>query len=144
MGKKLIIKGANFYENRIETFVPQTIEWEIGSISTSGVIGQYSNAVHTNLLDIQGTIAKMYIEILDASAFASEGAFGVIALYDNNGDFIQRIDGITIDSTHLQEIVDNTIYPTAKKVRFVLGNYQNSQTDVDVALSKFTYETEGI
>lgn len=144
MGKRLIIKGADFYENRIETFAPQTIEWGIGSISTTGVIGQYSNAVHTNLLDIQGTIAKMYIEILDTSAFGSEGATGVIALYDNNGGFIQRIDGITIDSTHLQEIVDNATYPTAKKVRFVLGNYLNSQTDVNVALSKFTYETEGI
>ena len=140
MGKRLIIKGANFYENRIT----QTIEWEIGSISASGVIGQYNDAVHTNLLDIQGTIAKMYIEILDASAFKSEGPKGGIALYDNNGGFIRRIDAITIDSTHLQEIVDNTIYPTAKKVRFVLGGYKDNQTNVDVALSKFTYETEGI
>lgn len=146
MGKRLIIVGANFAENKIEQEpIPQEVKWSIGTISSTGVIGAEANGIHTNLLDIRSASeVSIIVDALALSDFSPHGAAAVVALYDNSGTFITRIAAFSGESTHVIAETTLSSYPTANKVRFVIAAYANDVTNVDVALSQLSYELNGI
>lgn len=152
MGKRLIISGADFSENKIEQApIPQVVEWSIGTISSTGVIGTEFTGIHTNLLDIRSTsVVSIIADALVPSAFnATYGIAGVVALYDNSDSFITRIAVLASqmsggDLTHVVASANLSSYPTAKKVRFVIADYINAVTNVDTALLQASYELNGI
>lgn len=143
MGKRLIIKGADFSANRIDFGpVPQEVEWSIGTISSTGVIGADNTGIHSNLLDVKEISVSFNITILDSNAFGSYGAAPVLVLYDNAGEFITRL----VSWTTSQGVVSalKTSYPTMAKVRLAVGAYASDVTNVGTALSKFDYTVTGI
>ena len=144
MGRRLIIVGANFSENKIEQApIPQEVEWSIGTISSTGVIGAENSGIHSNLLDVKEILVSLNITILDSSAFTSWGAAPVLALYDNAGEFITRLVGSgSLTQSNVSAL--KTSYPTMAKVRLAVGGYTPDVTNVDTALSKFDYTVTGI
>lgn len=145
MGKRLIIKGADFSANRIDFGpVPQEVEWSIGTISSTGVIGAENTGIHSNLLELREVIISIAATILDSSAFDSQyGIVSAIALYDSTGTFITRVVGLTSLTTSTVT-ASKLNYPNATKARFVIGGYRGDVTNVDIALSKVDYTLEGI
>lgn len=141
MGKRLVIKGADFSANAIEQIEPQAqIEWNIGNISSTGELRVVDTAIYSNLQTIKEASVSLLCTMIDSSVFQTQGVAPVLALYTENDVFITRIVG----SYNAAASAVISSYPTAKKVRLAVGNFKNSVTSVETALTTFSYITSGI
>ena len=144
MGKSLVIKGADFSVNAIEQVTPPTppavLGWNIGNISSTGVLREVDTAIYSDMVAINAGSVSIFAVSLDDSYFSVMGPTPVIALYTEDETFITRIVG----NKSAGASANISSYPTATKARFAIGDIKNNVTDVDVALSKLTYEITGV